>query len=193
MRYLIKRTLKNDLSLVSCVICRKICKGGRSLKSHSTQVHVPKSNKFKKRGKPIGFPAWNKGKISRIILDTRDKTLCGKHGGYRPNAGRSKKFKVLDTYGNVVTLQSSYELNVFEILCELGIEWIRPRALKYDNKNYFADFYLPVYDIWLDPKNEFKAKQDVEKIEKVIKQNDIKLYVLLKHHITKSFISSLTI
>ena len=106
-------------------------------------------------------------------------------GGYRENAGRSKKFKVFDSFGNQTTLQSSYELAVFEILCELGIEWIRPKALKYDGRNYFADFYLPTYNIWLDPKNDYKAKQDAEKIQRVIDQNRVNVIVLLKHQISK--------
>ena len=80
---------------------------------------------------------------------------------------------------------------VFEILCELGVEWVRPKALKYDGKNYFADFYLPTYDIWLDPKNDFKAKQDAGKIHKVIEQNSVNVFVLLKQQITKEYIASL--
>lgn len=112
-------------------------------------------------------------------------------GGYRENAGRSKKYKVFDTFGNSVTLQSSFELNCSEILAELSISWIRPKALKYDDKKYFADFYLPDFDIWLDPKNDFKAVQDIEKILAVIKQNNIKLFVLSESQITKSYIASL--
>jgi hypothetical protein len=112
-------------------------------------------------------------------------------GGYRENAGRSKKFFVEDSLGNKVCLQSTYELQTCEILNELGFKWVRPKALKYDGKNYFADFYLPEFDLWLDPKNDFKAKQDQEKIQKVIEQNGIKLVVLLKHQITKQHIASL--
>ncbi len=114
-----------------------------------------------------------------------------KFGGYRENAGISKKFKVFDSFGKPTTLQSTYELAVFGILCELGVEWTRPKALKYDNRNYFADFYLPAYNVWLDPKNDYKAKQDEEKIQKVIEQNNVKVFVLLKHQISKEYISRL--
>lgn len=112
-------------------------------------------------------------------------------GGYRENAGRSKKYKVVDSFGKQTTLQSSYELRCYEILNDLQIKWYRPKALKYDNRKYFADFYLPEYDIWLDPKNNFKAKIDEEKIKKVIEQNSIKLYVLLDQHLTKEYIGRL--
>lgn len=113
-------------------------------------------------------------------------------GGYRENAGRSKKFRVIDSFGLEVCLQSTYELLCSEILNELGINWIRPKAIKYDTKrNYFADFYLVDYDIYLDPKNDYKAKLDEEKISKVIEQNNVKLFVLLKQNITIDYIQSL--
>lgn len=112
-------------------------------------------------------------------------------GGYRENAGRSKKFKVLDSFGKEVTLQSTYELRCSEILNLLSIKWIRPKALKYDARNYFADFYLPEYDIWLDPKNKYKAALDMEKINKVIEQNNIKLFVLLEEQLNVDYIKRL--
>ena len=82
-------------------------------------------------------------------------------------------------------------LRTCQVLNELAINWIRPKALKYDNRNYFADFYLPDYNIWLDPKNSYKAKQDEEKIRKVIEQNNVKLYILLEEHLTEEFIQHL--
>lgn len=186
-RYSVKRTLNIDRTEIACHICDKICKGERSLKSHITQMHKgPKDTSH--RGKPKGTPAWNKGTGKP---DTRNPEYIGKRGGYRPNSGRSKKFKCYDSYGNRTTLQSSYEHAVFEILCELGVLWHRPKVLKYDNKNYFADFYLPDYNIWLDPKNDWKITQDQEKINKVRQQNNVELIIIRKCEITKSFIARL--
>lgn len=165
-----------------------------------------------------GRSAWNKGLTKetnsslRQLADSLSKTLSQspKHGccawtkdqrsknakqmglgGYRPNAGRSKKFPVIDSQGNHTTLQSTYELECFNILTDLKIRWMRPKALKYDGKNYFADFYLLDYDVWLDTKNDYKARLDEPKINAVIHQNDVKLFVLLKHQITKDFITTL--
>lgn len=112
-------------------------------------------------------------------------------GGYRENAGRSKKFKVVDSFGKETTLQSSFELQCSELLNEMNIRWLRPKSLKYNGRNYFADFYLPDFDIWLDPKNSYKAKQDADKISAVIEQNHVKLYVLLEEQITKEYVASL--
>jgi len=137
-----------------------------------------------------GRVAWNKGQRSKP--DTRNPDYVGKHGGYRENAGISKKFKVSDSFGKETTLQSTYELKCSGILNELGIKWIRPKALKYDNKNYFADFYLPDFDLYLDPKNNYKATLDKDKIEKVIQQNKVKVLILLEDQLTQEYIASIT-
>lgn len=127
-------------------------------------------------------------------LTTEQRSILAKErgfGGYRENAGRSKKFTVIDSYGKETCLQSSYEMKCFEILQGLNIKWIRPKSLKYNGKNYFADFYLPEYNIYLDPKNSYKAKIDKEKIDVVIQQNNVKVFVLLEKQITKEYIWSL--
>lgn len=215
MRYSVPRTLNIDLTIHLCEICNKRFKGLRGLKSHKTQMHSGIKD-TQHRGRPQGFGAWNKGLTKEtdkrikspenclgICLDpikekqrrlsiSKTQKINGVSGGYRENAGRSKKFKVYDSFGKQTTLQSTFELNCSEILAELGINWIRPKAVKYDKtRNYFADFYLPDYDIWLDPKNDYKAKLDEEKIRKVREQNGIILYILLEYQITKSYISSI--
>lgn len=51
---------------------------------------------------------------------------------------------------------------------------------------YTPDFYLPEYDIYLDPKNDYLINNinpslgynDVEKIKKVSTQNNIKILIL---------------
>jgi hypothetical protein len=156
---------------------------------------------------PKGRPSWNKGlkgdpRCSRkgIIGHSQSEETKAKlsavaklrgFGGYRPNAGTSKKYRVLDSFGKVTVLQSSYELKCSIILDDLGIKWFRPKALKYNGKNYFADFYLPDYDIYLDPKNSYKAKLDREKIEMVKEQNCVNVYILLEEHLTAMYIKGL--
>lgn len=112
-------------------------------------------------------------------------------GGYRENAGRSQKFRVEDSFGDEVVLQSSYELRTSIILNELGIKWVRPKHLKYNGRKYFPDFYLPDLDIYLDPKNDFKAIQDREKINAVIEQNSVIVHILSNDQINKSDIHAL--
>jgi len=201
--------------MCSCIKCKQETTTSQLSRSHGekcpgikTQVQFPGN---------FGRTAWNKGltaeadtRVSvmaksisktatsnpRYLTDeqkahlsviAKDKGL----GGYQPNAGRSKKFHVLDSFGKEVCLQSTFELKCSVLLNELGIQWIRPPALKYDGRNYFADFYLPEYDLYLDPKNSYKAKLDTTKIEKVKEQNTVRVIVLLEHELTHEFIKSL--
>ena len=171
------------------------------------------------RLKNIGRPAWNKGltkdsdirvkkyseantgnsKIGRCLdpqkeLERRQKLSNSAKkqgfGGYNANAGHSKKFKVIDSYGNLVTLQSTYELECSKILNDLNILWTRPKSLTYDNRKYYPDFYLPEYDVYLDPKNSYKAEKDFDKIRKVVEQNSVKVFVLLQEQLTPEYIAS---
>ena len=43
----------------------------------------------------------------------------------------------------------------------------------------------------LDPKNNYKAKLDAEKIASVMQENDAKLFALLKEQITEEYIGAL--
>lgn len=202
--------------LCCCIKCRQETTSGQLTRNHSKKC--PTEHRPVKFSKNTSRVAWNKGlscdtddrvkRNTEAMIETKKKlpvtgcfawssekrSVVAKQrgfGGYRPNAGRSKKFKVLDSFGKETTLQSTYELQCSKILTELDIKWIRPKALKYDGRNYFADFYLPDYDVYLDPKNNYKAKLDVEKIRKVIAQNDVRLYVLLQEQITKEYIKCL--
>jgi len=179
------------------------------------EKHKAKSNKWIEsmgKRKVRGNNQYTKAKelgLSRPIYDRSNIPLSGaavaskeqkslwakeaKTGGYRENAGRSKKFRVNDSFGNEVVLQSSYELMCSEILNSLNIDWIRPKHLKWDNgkRKYFADFYLPVYDIYLDPKNNYKAKLDEEKINSVINENSVRVYIISEKQLTKEHITTL--
>lgn len=140
------------------------------------------------------------GKVDRSFLNDpeyrqklKDNAKKQGFGGYRKNAGRSKKYRVRDSFGNEVVLQSSYELRCFEILTELEIKWIRPPYLKYGSKKYFADFYLTEHDVYLDPKNNYKAVQDAEKIACVCEENSVKVYVLTEDMLTQEYIKNIVL
>lgn len=133
---------------------------------------------------PTGAMLMSKEKLSQIAKDR-------KLGGYREGAGRSKKFKVTDSFGKQTTVQSSYELSCSKILDEIGVRWIRPQHLVYEGKKYFPDFFLVDHSIYLDPKNSFLKIKDREKIESVKKQNNVQIFVLDQDQINKDYIQSL--
>lgn len=201
--------------MCSCIKCKQETTTSQLTRNHGEKCPGAK-NQVRFPGN-FGRPAWNKGLTAEtdirvsIMADSISKAAISNPryltdeqkthlseiakskglGGYQPNAGRSKKFHVLDSFGKEVCLQSTFELKCSEVLNDLEIQWTRPSALKYDNRNYFADFYLPEYDLYLDPKNSYKAKLDTTKIEKVKEQNNVRVIVLLEHELTHEFIKSL--
>lgn len=192
--------------MCSCIKCKQETTTSQLSRSHGEKCPGPKTQvKFPGN---FGRTAWNKDlagdercsrkdiNVGRTLTEQQKSHLSDIAkarglGGYQPNAGRSKKFYVPDSFGKEVCLQSTFELKCSELLNDLEIQWTRPSALKYDNRNYFADFYLPEYDLYLDPKNSYKAKLDTNKIEKVKEQNNVRVIVLLEHELTHEFIKSL--
>ena len=103
-------------------------------------------------------------------------------GGYRSGAGRGKHVKVVDSFGTVTTLQSSYEFRFSQILDNLKVNWIRPKAFNYEingiKKKYYPDFFLTDYNRYFDTKNDYLIKIDKDKIKAVESQNGTPIYVL---------------
>lgn len=96
-----------------------------------------------------------------------------------------------------IKLDSSYELRVAESLDENNIKWQRCDRFMYTHLDgsvhyYTPDFYLPEYDIYLDPKNDylietvnqFTGMTDVEKIQRAATENNIRVLVLDKECLT---------
>lgn len=105
----------------------------------------------------------------------REKALASKHRRLR---------KGIIEY-NGILLESSWELSLAKRLDELKVKWIRPEPIPWiDNEgvthNYFPDFYLPEYDIYLDPKNPQARKVQQKKLEKLLTQYDNIIIILTK-------------
>jgi hypothetical protein len=94
---------------------------------------------------------------------------------------------------NGKTLGSSYELEVAKSLDENGVTWDTCSKFYYidrlnKKRSYTPDLYLIDYDVYLDPKNDFLINNinpalgftDVEKINKVCEQNNVKIIILNK-------------
>ena len=89
--------------------------------------------------------------------------------------------------GIIVKLDSKWEITVATNLDKVGIEWIRPKPLKwYDAKgfvhNYFADFYIPAWDAYLDPKNDWAEIDQKEKLAYLSKHYK-NVFILKKHQL----------
>lgn len=124
----------------------------------------------------------SKGRI--IKFETRRKmslnAMKNEFGGKR----NSKRYKYTNN-GEIITLDSTYELKVAESLDKNNIKWIRPKFMLWTDKNgkqhrYYPDFYLTEYNVYLDPKNDYLLKIDSEKIKIIQEQNNINI-ILLNH------------
>lgn len=204
---------------MECRYCNRVAKNLKSHVTHERCCVFNPDRKYKNG--MTGRKAWNKGltketnesvlkgsnslkasyKEGNVDISYRDDPSfikkCSERakrlnfGGYRKNAGRSKKVKCIDSFGNEVCLQSSYELKCAEILNKLNINWIRPEFLFYNGKRYFPDFLLVGHNIYLDPKNDHLAKIDKDKIDLVCEQNNVKVFILTKDKISEEYILDL--
>ena len=99
-------------------------------------------------------------------------------------------------YVNGICLESTYELALANELTENSIQWVRPGRFKWIDevgveRTYTPDFYLPDYNVYLDPKNDYLIKIDIDKINRVCLQNNIKVLILNKNQLTWNYIAGL--
>jgi len=111
--------------------------------------------------------SWNIGRphTEETKEHLRTKALASKH---RRLVRSIQNYQKKD--GSIVKLESSWEVVLAKRLDELNIEWIRPEPVPWQDikgrtHNYFPDFYLPKYDLFLDPKNTYARASQKEKLE----------------------------
>lgn len=83
--------------------------------------------------------------------------------------GKRKNIYYKTLTGETVLLESSWELELAKFLDANSIEWERPTYIKWTDstgkqRNYYPDFYLPKYDLYLDPKNPYAMVMDANKM-----------------------------
>lgn len=124
--------------------------------------------------------AWEKGKYKEVDFGkgfrgkthTEESKIKIKNKALNSNHRRLKKSVIIY---NGITLDSSWEYELAKRLDYLEIKWIRPEPIKWidsDNiqHNYFPDFYLIEFDLYLDPKNPHAYRVQIEKIKKLNEQ-----------------------
>ena len=204
---------------LTCKFCGKQCKNNNSLAQH--QIRCAKNpnriNVYKEGFNDKGRTAWNKGitgehhhseeTIRKIKAKSAEAHIKAKqnpnYDEYRNKMSKLAKDRCLGgfhfrrgIYYNGIKLDSSYEVVVAESLDASNIRWERPGRFNYTTEDgqthtYTPDFYLPDYDVYLDPKNDFLIENvnprlgynDVYKIKLVEDQNNIKVIILDKNNL----------
>ena len=121
--------------------------------------------------------------LSEMALKSPHQRIC------------KKTLPYTKTDGTIVNLDSSYERILAEWLDKHNIEWIRPEPLIWkDSKgithHYFPDFYLPVKNVYIDPKNEYCFKAQSEKVS-YIKEHYDNVIFLHDNELTNEYLSKL--
>ena len=87
-------------------------------------------------------------------------------------------------------MDSSWEVDIAKFMDENNIKWERSRKFVFlwtdinlKRRRYYPDFYLPDYDVYLDPKNKYLIIKDRFKINQVINEHKINLVVGIKDYI----------
>jgi len=70
---------------------------------------------------------------------------------------------------------SSWEVALAKRLDQLGVEWCRPEPVPWLDEqgvahHYFPDFYLPKFDVYLDPKNPQALRVQKAKVQCLLNQ-----------------------
>lgn len=195
-----------------CVFCKRLCKNLNSLKQHETRCSQnPKRKCYNNLNNKKVF--WNKGQTKETnpkIKEQAEKQSNTKKGKSTHRQTEETKQKLREyalqnglggfnmrkhtIFVNGLPVDSTYEKIVAEELSSHGIAWVRPSKIKYiDNKgklhHYTPDFYLPEYDVYLDPKNDYLINntnprlgfKDLDKIKWVMEQNNIVVIILDKN------------
>jgi hypothetical protein len=151
-------------------------------------------SKPKNRNKPIDYSITDQTcEVCPTIFRNKNKRrTCSKECQYKllqGSIGHTTHPVYTMKNGKDIILGSSWELRVARQLDSLNIDWIRPDSLpwidvKGKNHSYYADFYLPKYDVYLDPKNSLKIESDKEKL-KYFEDKIILFYGETKHIMDK--------
>ena len=118
---------------------------------------------------------------------------------YETHFGRKRVFEY-----NGYKFISSYEMEVAKSLDSHNIKWTQPKRVPYKDlagklHYYTPDLYLPDYDIYLEPKNDYLINninpklgyRDIDKIKWAEDYNKIKVLLLNKDQLTWEVINQL--
>lgn len=142
-----------------------------------TEESYKKSIETRRRNGNLLHTEESKQKMSVSARNSKHQRIC------------KKSHKFVDKIGREFIFDSSWEDAMAIRLDELSIYWIRPNPIEYNlngkKRNYFPDFYLPEYDLYLDPKNPYCIKVQKEKLD--IVSNQINLLILESIESCKNF------
>ena len=81
-------------------------------------------------------------------------------------------------------MDSRWEVEIAKWMDAEGIRWDRSKKRHMfrwvdgcgDERKYFPDFYLPDFDVYLDPKNDYYLQRDLPKLKYVMDAHKVKIF-----------------
>jgi len=110
----------------------------------------------------------------KLSQSMRKAVLEGRQRTPKPYGKKCTLYKVANWRGEIETLQGGWENTVALFLTNKQIKWERPKqsfTYVFENKQreYFPDFYLPDFDIYIEVKG-WKQNKDLKKWEQFPKK-----------------------
>lgn len=203
-----------------CERCNLIFETRKQLQDHNHEVHpIPKGSSWNKgltkdtdervanNAKHVSISLKEEFRSGRLTIKTCSnefRQLQRQRAIERELGGKHSSKRIMY---NGIELGSSYELQLAKSLDDNNIKWTKPSYFKWEHPithkihNYYPDFYLPEYDLYLDPKNDFLINnvnphfgiKDCEKIKIVEETNNIKVIILNKEQLSWNEIQKLII
>ncbi|BES53076.1 hypothetical protein [Aeromonas phage phiWae14] len=160
-----KRSTEHLSYVRSCISQESIDKRGDLLvKAHADGKYEGAGKKriiTKIKNGTLNHTQETKGKLSQIARDNPYTRVCRNTHEFTDKRGRTFKF------------DSSWEDALAIRLDDLDVIWTRPDPIPYTldgkNHNYFPDFYLPDYDLYLDPKAPYIKVLQKDKLDVISK------------------------
>lgn len=201
-----------------CLYCGISKLNKNSLAQHIVRCKDNPNRNIQTGGGTFNRPSWNQGltkhtddrilKSAKLLSDNIKSGIVANPGGdkiseykllklsllaFERELGGFPKWKRISYNG--MKFDSTYEVSVVKTLEENNIKWERPKKLFYIDcfgklRTYTADFYLPDYDVYLDPKNDYLINfipeggfSHSQKILWVQEQNKVVVLILTKHQL----------
>lgn len=167
----------------------QICSEETRQKMSDTRVGMIYKKRIKKDDDVVSR---RKGRV-KTLEEKKKLSIAAKKRNFGGNTSKTKLY-FLKKDGQIVYLQSSYEIRFAEFLERLNIEWERPPYFKWideqgEDHRYYPDFRIG--SIFIDTKNDYLAIKDLPKITAVKIQNNIDLRIVTNDMINEEYIASL--
>lgn len=176
---------------IQCTYCGKSF-SNRGIHNHIRRIHEGQKVNYV-GGNNINWTAQRRKEWSEFLRvsrqtgkkhtkETKEKlSAIGLASKHRRVLRSSRPYLKKD--GSTVILDSSWEERLAKRLDDIGINWVRPGPIQWQDSNgvshnYFADFYLVGADVYLDPKNPIVCQIQAEKLK--ILQHMLPNLIILK-------------